>query len=162
MVKILNKIVYHLKNIILPFLLVITVFIVGRMFERLGKEMFGDSLLEFIGVIAPFVILLILNLINLFLNQKEVKDNFYYNITSLLVMIIISVFCIRSCFDKNMYFIHQYSYNINFNYFADQIAPIKVMLYGLSFSNVMLMISNYIHDEDIEDNLKSPKKMNKK
>ena len=151
MIKIINKILFHLKNIMLPILLVATIYIVSLMFQRLSKDIFGENLIEFVQVILPFVILIILNLVNFVLNQTEVRDNFFYNATSFMVMGVIAIFCIRACFDDKMYFIHQYTqYNINFNYFADQIAPTKVMLYGLSFANVMLMISNYIKiDKDM-------------
>ena len=148
MVKILNKITFHLKNIMLPILLIFTIYIVSMMFQRLGKNLFGEDMLEFIEVIAPFVLLIILNLLNLFLSQKEVRDNVYYNMTSFLVMVVITIFAYRACFDGKMYFLHQYSYRINFNYFADQIAAIKVMLYGLSFGNIILMLANYVRLED--------------
>ncbi|MBQ8891428.1 MAG: hypothetical protein IJ068_01015 [Bacilli bacterium] len=159
MLKILNKIILHLKNIILILLVPVTIYIVGYMFERIGKEMFGEHLLEFIDVLFPFILLIILNLINLFAKQEEVKDNFYYNITSLLCMIVISIFCYRALMDSNMYFLNKYKYHINFNYFSDQIAPIKVMLYGLSVSNILLMISNAIKIENKE--IKETKKVNK-
>ena len=151
MLKILNKIILHLKNIILIILFPITVYIIGYMFQRLGKEMFGEHLLEFVDVMFPFLLLIILNLVNLFLKQTEVKENFYYNITSLLCMIVISVFCYRALMDSNMYFLNKYTYHINFNYFSDQIAPIKVMLYGLSVSNILLMISNAIKIDNVEN-----------
>ena len=173
MVKFLNKIILFLKNLMLPILLIFTIYIVSMMFQRLGKNIFGENMLEFIEVVAPFILLIILNILNLILKQKEVKDNFYYNITSLIVMIDITIFAYRACFDKKMYFIYQYSYGINFNYFADQIAAIKVMLYGLSFGNILLMIANYIRIEDknielkeekndIKNDLDKTKKMNKK
>lgn len=148
MVKILNKLLLSLKNIMLPILLIVTIYIVGYMFQRLGKSIVGENLMEFVGVIFPYILLLVLSLINLFLNQKEVKDNIYYNITSFLVVIVISIFCIRALFDNNMYFIHKFSYKINFNYFSDQIAAIKIMLYGLSISNILLMVCNYIKIDD--------------
>ena len=161
MIKILNKILFHLKNIILPITLVATIFIVYFMFERLGKSIFGDSLLEFVEVILPFALLFILNLINLFLNQKEVKENTFYNISSFFVVLVIAIFCIRALFDGNMYFLHQYTYRINFNYFSDQIAAIKVMLYGLIVGNILLMIANYIKIEDEGDLKKEIRNVNK-
>ena len=147
MVKVLNKIILFLKNVLLPILLIATIFIVFNMFDRLGKEPFGENFMEFLGVILPFIILLILNLINIFAKQTEVKENTFYNVTSLLVMIVICIFCFRALFDQNMYYIHKYSYKMNFNYFADQVAAIKVMLYGLSFSNILLMITNALKSE---------------
>ena len=130
------------------------------MFKRLGKEVFGENLLEFINVILPFILTLIILIINIFMNHDNVKNNFFYNITSFLVMLTISVFCLRALFDQNMYLWHQYGYKINFNYFSDQIAPIKLMLYGLIIGNILLAIDGYIKDDD--KNVKKIKKVNKK
>lgn len=164
MIKILSKILFHLKNIMLIILIPITFYIIGNMFDRLGKEILGENMLEFIGVLFPFVLLLIISFINLLARQKGVKENFYYNITSFLCMFVIGIFCFRALKDSNMYFLNKYAYHINFNYFSDQVAPIKVMLYGLSISNIILMISNAIKIEEPslnEENSKS-KKVNKK
>ena len=158
MTKILNKIFFNLKNIILVLLIPIVYFIIAFMFERIGKEMFGKDLLEFVGVLFPFALLIILILINIIFKQSEVKDNLYYNITSFLCMIVICIFCYRATMDSNMYFLNKYEHHINYNYFADQVAPIKIMLYGLSISNILLMISgalkvdNYEEQEKIHNN----------
>ena len=128
------------------------------MFQRLGKNIFGENLLEFVQVIFPFILLIILNLVNLVLKQDEIKENTFYNATSLLVVITIAIFCIRALYDQNMFFIHKYKYGINFNYFSDQIAAIKVMLYGLSVGNILLMISNAIK---IQDNIETKKEIKK-
>ena len=154
MLKILNKIIFHIKNIMLPILLFVTIYIVSFMFQRIGKEILGDSLMEFIGVILPFILLIIINLVNLFLKQKEVNDNIYYNITSLLVVGVIAIFCIRALFDENMLFLNKYSQHINFNYFSDQLATIKVMLYGLFIGNILLMISGFIKIDEKSNNRK--------
>lgn len=142
MIKILNKLFYILKNILLPIVFVCTLYIIVFMFKRLDKELLGANLGEFLKVIIPFILLIILSLINIFLNINKVKDNLYFNITSFLVMLTISVFCYRALFDKNMFLWHKYGYNINFNYFSDQIASIKVMLYCLSLANILLIIKD--------------------
>lgn len=147
MTKILNKLFYLLKNIMLPLLLVATIYIVIFMFRRLEKELFGANFLEFLSVIFPYLLLIILVITNVFMKQDTVKDNIFYNITSFLVMLTIFVFCYRAFTDQNMYLWNKYGYNINFNYFSDQIAPIKVMLYGLSFANIMLMIEHHLKDD---------------
>ena len=152
MIKILNKILFHLKNIILPLLLVATIYIVVFMFKRLEKEVFGQNVIEFLQIIVPFFILIILNLINLVLKQDNVKDNVFYNFTSFLAMLTIFVFCYRALFDQNMVLWHKYGYQINFSYFSDQIAAIKLMLYGLSIANILLII---------EDKIKIDNKVNK-
>ena len=158
MTKILNKLFRILHIIMLPILLIATIYIVMFMFQRLEKEIFGANFTEFLGVIFPYLLLIILNIINMFLKQNNVKDNLFYNTTAFLVMIVITVFCLRAIFDQNMFLWHKYGYNMNFNYFSDQIAPMKVMLYGLSIANVVLMIDGYIKsDNKSEKNLKLKK-----
>ena len=161
MTKIINKLLYILKNILFPITFIATIYIVVFMFKRLEKDIFGASLMEFIQIVLPFILLLILNLITIFLNTKEVKNNIFYNITSFLVMLVISVFCYRALMDKNMFLWYKYGYNINFNYFADQVAPIKVMLYGLSLSSILLMIKGKL-GESRQENLKESKEKGKK
>lgn len=153
MTKILNKLIYILKNILLPLTFIATIYITVFMFKRLEKDIFGANLFEFLKVVIPFIILLILILVNSFLNIKTVKDNIFYNLTSFIVLITISIFCYRALFDQNMFLWHKYGYNINFNYFSDQIASIQVMLYGLSLANILLII---------KDKLSVDKKVNKK
>lgn len=160
MTKIINKLLYILKNILFPIIFFATIYIVIFMFKRLEKDIFGASLIEFIQIVLPFILLLILNLITIFLNIKEVKNNIFYNITSFLVMLVISVFCYRAIMDKNMFLWYKYGYNINFNYFSDQVAPIKVMLYGLSLSSILLMIKGKL-EEDKQD-IKEIKEKGKK
>ena len=158
MTKILNKLFRILHIIMLPILLIATIYIVMFMFQRLEKEIFGANFLEFLGVIFPYLLLIILNIINMLLKQNNVKDNLFYNTTAFLVMIVITVFCLRALFDQNMFLWHKYGYNMNFNYFSDQIAPMKVMLYGLSIANVVLMIDGYIKSNNkSEKNLKVKK-----
>lgn len=161
MTKIINKLLYILKNILFPITFIATIYIVIFMFKRLEKDIFGASLIEFIQIVLPFILLLILNLITIFLNTKEVKNNIFYNITSFLVMLVISVFCYRALMDKNMFLWYKYGYNINFNYFADQVAPIKVMLYGLSLSSILLMIKGKL-EESKQENSKENKEKEKK
>ena len=148
--KILNKIFYILKNILLPILLFATIYIIVFMFQRLQKELFGANFMEFLGIILPFIILIILFIVNTFLKQDSVRSNMFYNIVSFLVMITIFIFCYRALFDQNMFLWHKYGYNINFNYFADQVAPMKVMLYGLSIANVLLIVDEYLKDKKIK------------
>ncbi len=161
MTKIINKLLYILKNILFPITFIATIYIIIFMFKRLEKDIFGASLIEFIQIVLPFILLLILNLITIFLNTKEVKNNIFYNITSFLVMLVISVFCYRALMDKNMFLWYKYGYNINFNYFADQVAPIKVMLYGLSLSSILLMIKGKL-EESKQENSKENKEKEKK
>ena len=71
-----------------------------------------------------------------------------------MVILMISVFCYRALFDQNMLMWHRYKYKINFSYFTDQIAPMKVSLYLLSFSNIILIIKGYLNDSKKDKNNK--------
>ena len=141
----------------LPIVMTATIYIVVYMFQRLKKDLFGANFMEFVSVILPFFILLVLVLVNSFFKQDGVRNSFFYNFTSFLVMLTITYFCYRALFDQNMYFWHKYGYNINFNYFSDQIAPIKVMLYVLSFANIVLVIEGYLNKDNNKDTNKRKK-----
>lgn len=145
MTKILNKIIIFLKNTLLLVSSLVAVYIVVFMYKRLGKDMFGADFLEFFGVLLPFLVLLILSAINMFTNYKNVKENLFFNITSLLTIIVICIFCYRSMYDQNMILWHKYEYNINFTYFSDQIPVIKTLLYGLSGVNILMIILGKIN-----------------
>ena len=154
MLKIANKFCYYLKNILLPILLVATIYIIGYMFQRLGKDMFGANLMEFMSVVLPFLLLMIILIFNTFLKHDNVRNCFFYNFTSLLVMIVIFIFCYRALFDQNMYMWHKYTYKINFNYFSDQLGPTKIMLYVLSVANILLIIEGYMKKDKKKEKVK--------
>ena len=136
MIKILNIFLNLLKVIMLLICFVFTFYIIIRMYERLGKDLAG-SIQNFI----PFILLFILFSINFILRQKEVNECIFYNVTCCLVMVML-LFCIyRTLNDEYMIMSIRLGYNINFNYFADIIAPMRFMLYGLSVSNLLLMLS---------------------
>ena len=155
MVKILNRLCFHLKNILLLITLFATIYIVMFMFKRLEKDIFGANLMEFISIVLPFLVFIIISIINLFHKHDSIYDNTFFNITSLITMLTIAVFCYRALMDQNMLFWHKYGYKMNFNYFADQLSAVKVMLYGLSIADIILIISASIKPEE-------SKNMNKK
>ena len=119
MINLLNKFFFHIKNLILSIDLLATIYIIINMFRRLEKSAFGPNFLEFLEIIFPFILILILWLLNLLLNHKRIQNNTFYNITSFLVVCTIFIFCYRAIFDENMLFWHKYGYKINFNYFSD-------------------------------------------
>lgn len=135
MIKIVNAVFSFLKMILLLVSFVFTFFIIINMYRRLEKDVI-DAVFNFI----PFIILFILFAINLIFKQKSVNGCFFYNITCCLVfgMILFAVY--RTFFDRNMVAMIRLGYDINFNYFADVIAPMRAMLYMLSVSNILLMI----------------------
>lgn len=145
MKKIINVSLIFIKFLFLLTSFVLTFNIVLRMYERLGK-----NYIESIPVFIPYIILFFLFSINFILRQKRVNNSMFYNITCCLVFAML-IFCgYRAMTDKYMLlYIRLGDYHINFNYYADIIAPMKVMLYLLSVSNILLM---FIGKNDIKEN----------
>jgi len=106
------------------------------MYQRLEKDLV-KSIFNFI----PFFLLFILFCVNFIFKQKQVTQNTFYNVTCIIVFAMLGFAIYRTFYDKNMLVLTRLGYDINFNYFADIIAPMKVLLYGLSVSNILLMIS---------------------
>lgn len=135
--KIINWFLCIFKMLLLLICFVFTFYIIVGMYNRLEKNIV-DAIYNFI----PFVLLFILFSINIILKQKNVIQCTFYNITCCLVFIMILFSIYRTFFDQNMVVMIRLGYNINFNYFADMIAPIKAMLYILCLSNILLIVSN--------------------
>ena len=135
MIKIINYILSFLKVILLLVCFVFSFFIIINMYRRLEKNMV-DAIYNFI----PFALLFILFAINIIFRQKNVNKCFFYNITCCLVFAMILFAVYRTFFDRNMVVMIRLGYDINFNYFADVIAPMRAMLYILCVCNVLLMV----------------------
>lgn len=135
MTRVINGILSFLKVILLLVCFVFSFFIIVNMYRRLEK-----NIVEAIPNFIPYIILFVLFAINMIFKQKSVNRNLFYNITCCLVfgMILFAVY--RTFFDRNMVVMIRLGYDINFNYFADVIAPMRAMLYILCACNVMLMI----------------------
>ncbi len=136
MIKAINLLLNIVKIIMLLVCFVGSFYIIINMYRRLDKNLF-DSIKNFI----PFVFLFIMFSINFILKQKAVTQNIFYNLTCFLGLGVILFAIYRTLCDKNMIVMLRMGYNINFNYFADMIAPMKVILYGLSVSNILLILS---------------------
>ncbi len=134
MKKIFNGLFYVLKYILLIAAFALTLFILIRMNVRLEKDIMS-VLPEFI----PFAVLLILFIINMFFRQSFVNGNVFYNLTCCLVLSTIVCVSLRSIMDTNMVLNAKYGYGVDFNFFDNFIAYIKIMLYGLSIANVLFM-----------------------
>ncbi len=145
MIKMINGLFGILKMILLLVCFVLTFYIIVNMYNRLEK-----NLVDSIGNFIPFVLLFIAFAVNFVLKQKAVNQNMFYNITCCLVFGMILFAIYRTFNDRNMVVMIRMGYNMNFNYFADVLAPIRVMLYGLFASNVLLMLteSKIFKEED--------------
>lgn len=136
MTTIINKIFGILKYILLIIAFVLTLYIIIYMYHRLNK-----SLIQSYKIFIPFIMIFILFCTNFLFNKKKVQKNLFYNITCCLVFSLIIFVDYRTIFDTYMLANTKLGYNINFNYFNDFLIPLKIMLYGLSIINVLLMIN---------------------
>ena len=137
MIKIINMLLNVLKMVMLLVCFVFTFYIVINMYNRLGKDILGG-----ISNFIPFVILFILFSINFVFHQKSVNECTFYNITCCLVFLMLLFSIYRTFCDSNMLMVLRLGYKINFNYFSDMIAPMRFMLYALSVSNILLMVTD--------------------
>ena len=134
MKKIFNYMFYGLKFLFLIGAFGLTLFIMIRMNVRLEK-----SMVSILPVFIPFVLLLVVFIINMIFKQKGVTDNLFYNITCCLVFATIIFVCYRAMFDTNMVLNEKYGYGVDFNFFDNFVAYINIMLYGLFIANIFFM-----------------------
>jgi len=146
MTRVMNAIFSFLKLILLLASFAFTFFIIMNMYHRLDK-----NLAECVPTMIPFILLLLLFIVNIILGQKSVNKCLFYNITCCFTFAVILFAVYRSFFDQNMVMIEKLGYNINFNYFADVIAPMKIMLYILSIANICLMLSGISIKKEVSE-----------
>ncbi len=137
MKKAINKFLLVFKYLLFFISVSMTLYITLFMYERVDKDII-ESYLIFI----PYVLLLALFIINIFAEQSNVINHIFYNITCNLCFATTIFVCYRTIFDTNMVLNSIMGYKINFNYFANYIPYMKVMLYILSLANILLMIAN--------------------
>lgn len=148
MTKIVNGILSFFKMFLLLISFVFTFYIVVNMYRRLEKNVI-DAIFNFV----PFLILFLLFSINFIFKQKSVNNCLFYNVTCCLAFTMILFVIYRTLFDRNMIAMIRLGYDINFNYFADIIAPMRAILYMLCLSNVLLIVSDIKLSIKTNDNI---------
>lgn len=137
MIKAINRLLYFSKLILLLVSFGFTLYIIMFMYQRLEK-----SMLQSIWVFLPYLLLFVLFSINIIFNQKQVRDNFFYNFVCCLTFVLFIYVGYRAVFDPYMVARIRLGYDINFNYYSDMISPLQIMLYCLSIANVCFMFLN--------------------
>ena len=134
MKRIFNGLFYGFKFLLLIGSFGVTLFILIRMNIRLDKDMVS-ILPQFI----PFIVLLILFIINIIFKHSGVTKNLFYNLTCCLVLITIIFVSCRAIFDTNMVLNEKYGYGVDFNFFDNFLPYIKIMLYGLIIGDFLFI-----------------------
>lgn len=136
MAKIINGILNILKFILLFISFGLTFYIIMYMYQRLDKDFF-DTL----EIFVPYLLLFILMAINHIFGQKQVTSNLFYNFTCCFVFVVLIIVGYRAIFDDYMIMRSKMGYDINFNYFADIVAPLKSMIYLLLAADICFIFS---------------------
>lgn len=136
MTKIINGFFSILKYILLVVSFVLTFYIVMFMYKRLNKDYIGA-----LEIFIPYLLVLVVFAINLIFEQRTVTRNLFYNLTCCLVFGVLIFAGYRAIADKYLLSGIKMGYDINFNYYADILAPLKSMFYLLIGSNILLMFS---------------------
>ena len=137
MIKIINFFLSFLKFILLIIGFGVSFFIVLSMYNRVGR-----SIVSSFTFFLPFIILIILYTINYIFHQNVVTQNIFYNISSVLVFVVINFVCYRAIFDKQMILNEIMGYGINFSYFEDFMPFMQILIYALIISNISFLVGN--------------------
>ncbi len=134
MEKIINSFLLIFKLILLLISFILSGYIVLKMYSS-----FDRNLLDSILYILPYIILITLFIVNVVKKQDCVNKNIFYNITCILVSIVIIIVSLRTMFDKNLLLNDELKFGINFMYFSDFLIFMKIMLYGLALGNILFI-----------------------
>ena len=99
------------------------------------------NMVDLIRVFIPYIVLIILFIINIFFRQYSVTRNVFYNLTCCIVFATIILLAFRARFDESMILILKTDYHTNFDFFSDMLAFVNVMIYGLCIADVFLALS---------------------
>ena len=149
MKRIFNGLFYGLKFLLLIAAFALSLFIFIRMNMRLNKD-----IVSVLSQFIPFLLLLVLFIVNMIFKQEGVTKCLFYNLTCCLVLTTIVLVSLRSIMDTNMVLNGKYGYGIDFNFFDNFLAYIDIMLYGLIISNILFMFKekDKVKDKEIQNN----------
>ena len=139
MKTIINRLLITIKFLLLIITFIGVMYLLFNMYQKLDKNI--D--LNFLLIMIPFIILLILFFVNLTFKMQDVLDNMFYNSGCTLSLLSIVYLIYRTMCDKNMLYYYKDG-NLNFTYFDEQINYIKIVLYLMIIINIILIVINYI------------------
>lgn len=140
--KILAKMFGILKILLFILSIMSVLFGILSTYSRLEK-----SLLDAISVFIPFILLLVIYIVNLFRRDSKINDNLLLNFVSCIVFAAIIVFGVRAKLDTNMVLYHKYGINYNPSFFSDNLTFVVSMLYCLIVSNFFLIVASVLGKE---------------
>lgn len=138
MIKLLNRILFFSKIILLLFDFVFTLYIMLMLNSNTEGE-----LLNLIVTCLPFLLTLIVFVVSFFFNRGV--NNMIFNICSILALITIFIIDFRALFDENM--VMWLKGNLNFYFFKNNVRLIKLLCYMIFTGNLILIYGEYIKNK---------------
>ena len=135
--KIINKILFYTKIILLLIVFTVTLYI---LFMKM--DIYSKNIISLLPMFIPLLLVLIIFIFSLFLNIG--KNNLFFNIVCVLVLLSIIIIDYRTLYDSNIIS----KVRFNFNYFDLLVNKMIFMLYLIFISNILLIIydkKNKIH-----------------
>lgn len=149
MINIIKKVLSILNILLLVIAFFFILYINVYNCFYLGKNPF-DDFFNFFSMLLPFICLMSLYYINFVNDHKIVNKNIFYKIVTFIVLILVIFIECRSIYDSNMVLHNLNDYQINFDYFMNQLIIIKFILYGLFFVNIIFIIEGYLNNKKKE------------
>lgn len=140
--KILAKMFGILKILLFILSIMSVLFGILSTYSRLEK-----SLLDAISIFIPFILLLVIYIVNLIRRDSKINDNLFLNFVSCIVFTAIIVFGVRAKLDTNMVLYYKYGINYNPSFFSDNLTFVVSMLYCLIVSNFFLIVASILGKE---------------
>ena len=138
MTKLINKVLFLIKIILLLLDFILTLYIM-LMFNSMREGELGIL----ITTCIPLLLVLIIFVISFFFRKGN--DNLLFNVSTILALLVILVIGIRTIFDQNMTM--WIKDKMNFYYFRNQIYLIKILCYSIFFGNLCTIYSEYVKNK---------------
>ena len=142
MIKIFNYLLNFIKVVLILVSFTLVSYISLFMYKDLNKDILHNYLLEFSLILLPFIILIFIYIYTLISKNKTVNENMYFSLVNFICLSAILVICLRTIFDKNIVEHYLHDVSISYNYFTDYLSFIKVMIYSLIISHLLLIIKS--------------------
>ena len=135
MIKLINKVLFYSKIMLLVVVFTITLYIALSM-----NAYYKSNIINLILLCLPFLLILIMFISSFFMSKW--KDNLIYNMASNLAFIAILIIDFRTIFDKNM--VMWIDGNMNFYYFQNSLLQISILAYGVFIGSILLIKSKNV------------------
>ena len=151
MTNILKKVLITINVLLLVISFFFVLYINVYQFFSLGSNPFENNFFDFFSILLPFVLLMCLYFINFVNNHYIANNNIIYKLISIFSLIVILYISYRSIFDDSLILWHKTNYHINFDYFNNHLIYIKLVLYGLSFINIIFIVEGILEKRKVNN-----------